>query len=946
MKKTALWKDSLREIKQTLARFLSLLGIIILGAGFFVGIRAAAPNMLNTSGQYYAEQGLQEISIQSTYGLRSEDTAILDSIEDVSYLPYQSVDREVEGSKQLFKVMPNFNEMGDINQFEVMSGKLPEQKNEIALASSINTDPENPTYQVGDTISFTATGVEEVNTNSTEQPPHLTADSFEVVGFVRSPLYIDKTSYGYTNIGKGTLDGYGVVHPDAIQGDIMTSIAVSVDEADQYQAYTEGYDKIVSDKLAEIEQAFADRPAQIQENLQAEIDSGYDDIDQARSELESAGNQLVAANSQIEEGQANLDDQRSVVEQSLPAGVTLEQAGMLGLESQFQVGSSSLDAASESLTEAEQTYQSESESANTTMADAEADLKTTQADINALESPTYLIDDRSSLAGYSEYGDNADRISAIAQVFPLVFFLVAALVSFTTMSRMVDEQRTQIGTLKALGYRPSEIAMKFVIYALLACLTGVVVGVLIGNYMFPNIIYYAYGMMYDLPDMVQGYYWDDILLALAISLLTTVAPAMLTMHRSLGENAAQLMRPKPPKQGGKIFLERINWLWRRLGFQSKITLRNLFRYKGRNMMTLIGIAGSAALIITGFGISNSISGLADRQFATVQQSDMVVSYNNTAEPAQKDELAKGYASNEGLANYLDLYTTTYHTVDESINQQDVSLNVIAGNQPYHEFYAFADVETGESHDLPQDGALVTQKIAKLLGLQVGDSMALENDDGEAIEIRVAGITENYMMHNVFMTPEYYEAVTSETAPAYNQTQLKTADMSAEASDQLATDLTADEAVAAVVFVEDMQATFNETLATLNMVTVVLIIAAAALAFIVLYSLTNINVSERIRELSTIKVLGFYPREVSLYIYRETLIITVFGILLGFVFGQGLTAYILSTVEVDYMVFPVEVAMTSYIYAALLTMLFSLIVMFFMHNKLKRVDMVEALKGVE
>lgn len=951
MKKIALWIDSLREIPNTIARFLSLLGIILLGTGFFVGIRAAAPNMVNSANHYFTQQHLQDLSIQSTYGLDEEDETILNQIEGISYLAYQSVDLEIMNTLDLIKVLPNFNEMAEINHFDIVEGRLPESGNEIALANNMRSENGNENYQIGDEISFNAASTPESDDKEppAETGPSLTEKTFRIVGFVRSPMYIDKTTYGYTNVGKGNLDGYAVVAPATIQGNINTAIAISVDAADNHRAYTASYDQIIADKLQEIEIAFAERPDAVYQEIyataEAEMSSARSGIESAQSELESASKQISSAQSQIIDARKELATQRSVVEQQLPAGVTLSQAGMSSIESELQAGSSSLNQASESVSSAASNYESKRTQASSTITSAETELKVAAADLNALEAPTYMINDRNALNGYGEYGDNAERIAAIARVFPLVFFLVAALVSFTTMSRMVDEQRTQIGTLKALGYRPAEIAIKFLVYSLLACLTGTAVGVLLGNYIFPTIIYYAYGLMNDLPDMISQYYWQDILIVLGISLMTTVVPALLIMRNSMRENASQLMRPRPPKQGAAIFLERFNWFWRKLGFQTKITLRNLFRYKGRNIMTLVGIAGSTALIVTGFGISDSISGLADRQFAVIQQSDLVISFNNTANEEQVSQISKYLANLENSEAYLNMSATVYQTTAETVNQQDVNINVFDETSAYQDFYALADVNTGQQYQLPVEGALVTSKLADLLSLEIGDSISLNNENGNQAEVLISGITENYILHNIYISQDYYQKAFNKEA-MINQTQVKITDLPENRKDELAAELTGYEGVASVIFIEDIKTTFDSTLDTLNLVTVVLIIAAAALALIVLYSLTNINVSERIRELSTIKVLGFYPVEVSLYIYRETLIITAGGIMAGSVFGQMLTAYILETVEVDFMVFPVQVHWNSYVYAAGLTLIFSLIVMYFMHRKLKHVDMVEALKGVE
>ncbi|MCY3054985.1 MULTISPECIES: FtsX-like permease family protein [Aerococcus] len=940
MKKTALWKNAWREIRNSWARFLALFGIILLGTGFFVGIRAAAPNMLNTSNQYYDDYYLEDLSLQSTWGIRKEDLEALGKVDGIDSLPYKTVDRQSENSELLYRIFPNFNALdSQVNHFKVKEGRLPENDQEIALDHMLIAENQVD-IGIGDTITFN-----QVGKTDDDKAPHLKQDSFKVVGFVDSPMYIDKLIRGQTSIGDGALDAFAVVSPEALEGEYDSAISIRIPKARQYNGYSDDYDQVVADKKAEVEAAVEDRPASLLEEAkkdgQSAVDEGRQKLNQAQDDLNNKSSQLDQAQSTLDQAQAQLDQEVQGLKSQLPEGTSLEAAGLGQVAGQFQATQDRLNQEKDQLSKGRE----QMESAKKEIDQKTKDLDDQAKQLEELKAPTYLINDRSALSGISEYGDNAERISAIAQVFPWIFFLVAALVSYTSMSRMVDEQRSQVGTMKAIGYGSGDIAMQFLLYASLASLLGTVIGVGIGNFLFPNIIYNAYRMMYTLPDIQYGFYLKDILLALCIALLTTVGPAIFTTSHLLQENAAQLMRPKPPKQGEHILLEKWRWLWNHLNFSMKITLRNLFRYKGRNLMTVIGVAGSTALVLTGFGISDSISGLADRQYTVIESYDLVAQYANDLNAEDSQAVREAVEATQGVDQVLHSYTTNLETTDPSVNTQTVRLRVFNPNSPYHDFYAFNAVDgQAETYDLKDNEALISQKLARLLGLSEGDSIELANESGQKISLPVGGIVESYIFHDCFITENTYKNLISKDLPAPNMGQIQLSQSASEG--QVLEDLQNTDHVLAAYASQSLRDAFNDTIESLNVVTLILIIAAALLAFIVLYSLTNINVSERIRELSTIKVLGAYPNEVTMYIFRETLLLTTAGILIGLLMGYGLTGYILKTVEVDNLIFPHTIHWTSYLYSVALTYLFTLIVMGIMHVKLKRVDMVEALKGVE
>lgn len=649
-------------------------------------------------------------------------------------------------------------------------------------------------------------------------------------------------------------------------------------------------------------------------------------LENGRLELASAFSQLEDGQIQINNGWSELESQRVSGEQALGEAWQEIQQG----EAAYQEGLV--------------TFTAERVDAEIEIADGERQVAEAKQALADLIEPVYYVTDRSGNPGYQEYRDNADRISAIAEIFPVFFFLIAALVSFTTMARMVDEQRQQMGTLKGLGYSDFDIAKKYLIYAAIACIVGTSLGLVAGYNIFPAVIFDAYGSMYSLPSVKITYYLSYALISIAIALLCTIGPAAWAAHASLRENPAMMMRPKAPKNGKRVLLERVTFIWDRLSFNSKITVRNLMRYKARNMMTILGVAGCTALILTGYGIKNSISGLADTQFNDVMRYNAITAMRPEAsaeEIASYDELV---AATPEITDHLKVVQESYKLDKKGVNLQNVTVFAPLESENLPDFVSLRDRITQEPIALTDEGAVISEKLANLADVGPGDSIEIRNDEMQTYQIPIQAVTENYVNHYIYLTPSLYEEIFIQAAEPTTDLLLFDEPESWERS--FGSEVMGEQAVALVTFINSVDRSFAETLGSLDVVTLVLIVSAASLAFVVLYSLTNINVSERIRELSTIKVLGFYDMEVSMYIYRESLVLTLLGILFGFVLGKILSTVVLKMVEIDFMMFPPTIMPISYLYAGLLSLLFSSVVMLIMHRKLKQVDMIEALKSVE
>ena len=556
---------------------------------------------------------------------------------------------------------------------------------------------------------------------------------------------------------------------------------------------------------------------------------------------------------------------------------------------------------------------------------------------------TWYVQTRSSNPGYADYSANTDRIAAVGAFFPLIFLIVAALVALTTMTRMVEEQRIQMGTLKALGYSQRAIVLQYLMYAILASLFGSILGSLIGFWIFPTVIGSAYGIMYRLPDF-QTPYWPDIASGSIIAVVACVTlSAALVSFAALREVPAMLMRPKAPKPGKRIILERWTWLWKRFNFTTKVTVRNLIRYKKRFWMSVIGLAGSCALLVTGFGLSDSIYGIAEKQFGEIWQMD-VQAYTYDAMPLETIEQLVAAQNDGSISDIAFCYDKTVKGGAVDANEQ-VEIHMVSMHDPetFEKLVRLHD-RSGNPIPLSGEGVVITQKLAEKFSLSVGDTLHLISGSDE-YDVPVMNIAENYVYHYVYFPPEYYEEVTGESL-LYNTVMAKIDGLETETEPYWAQKLLSDKRVYTVLFLSDMYGSLWDSLSVLNYVVGVLILSAAALSFVVMLNLTNINITERRRELATLQVLGFTDREMYQYVFRENNALTVIGSLLGLLLGRILHQFVIVTCEVDMVMFVRNIEPLSYLYSIALSIVFSQIVNLMMRKKVRSIDMVESLKSAE
>ena len=736
----------------------------------------------------------------------------------------------------------------------------------------------------------------------------------------------------------------------------------------QIDEYQKQYEELVNQTIPGLEElikqmeAAGQDTAELQENLGKAQDAAKkleENIPLAQQEYQEGLAQLEAAEKKLEDGQKQLKDtkrQLDASEKELKAAYQEIQSGQSQidvawdeLESQEQTlkdGEAEIRENEKKLADAKEEYEEGKQEAEEEIAQGEQEIRDAAEEIQDIELPDWYVYDRGNLPEHDGYGENADRMRAIGQVFPVIFFLVAALISLTSMTRMVEEQRIEVGTMKALGYDRFTTASKYLGYALLATVGGSILGVLIGEKILPFIIIYAYGIMYqNIPEILVPYQWSYAAMASAAAVACTIAATLMACYREMGAQPAVLMRPPSPKKGQRVLLERVRIIWNHLNFNWKSAVRNLVRYKKKLFMTVFGIGGCMALMLVGFGLRDSIFEIADLQYGELQFYDGSIFPEEDLSQEERQELETFLKEDPDVEDFLDVDMMN-QTLEHGKDSHEAYMCVLSDTQKGRDFLCFRDRKTHESYQLSDDGAIITEKTADLLNVEVGDTIVLRDEEKGDQEVKISEICENYMGHYLYLSADYYQELYGEE-PEYNAIFFQVPEgYSQDRLEDAGQVILARDEVLSVSYTHDIRSQLDDMLTSLNLVIVVLIISAGMLAFVVLYNLNNISITERQRELATLKVLGFYDPEVAMYVYRENIVLTVLGAAFGIILGRILHLFVIQTVEVDAAMFGRNVNLPSYLYSFLFTLLFTLVVNLVMYFKLKKIDMVESLKSIE
>lgn len=1006
--KNALLKDTTREIWRTFSRFLSIFSIVALGVAFFAGIKASATDMKITGDKYFDEYRLMDIRLVSTLGFDDKDIAAITrakGIEDMQ--PAYSMDsiatvRDKEIVVKLLSLPSKKLEKPHINMTKLIKGRYPENLNECLIEEAKMMDVNTALGTKIRLSSGTDKDISEKLKNSeytivgiVETPYYISYDrgtssvgSGKINSFVmlpeenfKLPVYTDvfltvknaREAFTYSEAYKELIK--------AASNDLKL-VAGSREQQRYDEIMSEARDKLEAGRLelTEAEVKATDelnKAAKELENGQRKLTAGEKELKAKEASFETAikaaENKIAAGYKQLEAGEKEYQLQLTAFNQAkstlteeviAATEAKLQETGkalagtriQLGEESQklasskakaeaeFAAGRKKLAASREELAKGEKKYIDAKQEADEKLAKAKAELADAENELKELEKPTWYVLDRNANPGYVDYEFSADRVAAIAQVFPVFFFLIAALVCLTTMTRMVDEQRAYIGTLKALGYSKMAIASKYLIYAALASAGGSVFGILVGFKLFPTVIFNAYSIMFTMPPVITAFNTYYAILSTALATTITITAAWAACSKELRTEPATLMLPKSPMPGRRILLERIKFIWSRLNFTQKITARNIFRYKKRFMMTVLGIGGCTALLLSGFGLKDSILSIAAIQFDELYKYDMIIQLKDDVAVGQKNSLIDTIEADSRISDYMLMKEQSIEVGSDS-KEKSVYLIVPESTKRLEEFIRFRTREAHKAVPFTGSGVILSEKLANQLQAKAGTEIYIKLDGNKKVKVRVEGITEHYISHYIYMSPELYQEVFGKQIE-FKQVIAKTVDTKEEFESTLSSELLKNKEVSAIRFTTGISKDFRKIIKSLNYVILVLIFSAGALAFIVLYNLANVNVTERLRELATIKVLGFFDREVSAYVDRESVLLTLIGMLLGLVLGVFLHKYIIVTAEIDYVMFGRIVKPMSYVYAGILTIFFSLLVNIVMHLRLKKISMVESLKSVD
>lgn len=1064
--KRALLKDSIKEIKNTYKRFISILLMAFLGVGFFAGLRAASPDMVDTLDAYFKEQNVYDIKILSTLGLTDDDIDALKQIDNVSnvYGEYsQDVLLNFEDTEVVAKVMS----IDSINEVKLLEGQMPQNSDECLVEKAFC---EYKNKKVGDTLTL-----------ESDEDSIVTAKNVKIVGVVNSPLYITRERDS-SKLGAGKVD-YNIFMPkESFDSDIYTEIYIKVKNADnlktgstEYENYIEEikdkidsikeqrqkarYDEVINEannELEEAEQKLADE----KNNAQTKISDAENKIEDGKSKLKSAQNtldankknaqtefknaekSLIDANAQIAEKTAELEksknqanskiqelntnkaelesnlqtvnstmqalniqyeqivkslqnqnltqEEKNVLEQNkqkiesqmaalqtnkaqLESGINEISRGIETIQSQIAAGEKQIEEAKSQIDEQQkmldntkkqtnqkfETAQNEINDNAKQLEDAEKELNENKAEyeekirdaeqklidarteISKIENPKWYVLDRTTNTGYNSFIQDTKSIENLGKVFPIVFFVIATLISLTSMTRMVEEQRVQLGTLKALGYNKMQIASKYLIYASLACIIGGSFGMVVGFQMLPSIIWMMYKMMYTMNDIIIEFNWYYAILGLGLASICIIGATLWTSINALRNTPAELMRPKAPKPGKRVLLEKIPFIWKHLNFSNKVTVRNIFRYKKRFLMTIIGIAGCTGLILVGFGIKDAVTAILPNQFEKVYNYDMQISLKSGLQENELEKFKDELQQKEGIETVVETYASSGVLINGE-NEENAQI-IVPKDENVRNIISLKNVKTKEDIELQIGKIAITDKVAQLLNVQQGDKITLRDIDNKEIELEISDIVENYVYHYVYMSKDTYEQIYGK----YEVNLLFVKDnLELEQEQTLSREILQKSEVNSISLISTISSAMDNMMSSLNYVVIILIVSAGLLAFVVLYNLSNVNISERIRELATIKVLGFYDKEVYKYVARETIILTVIGIVLGLGLGYLLNYFILGTCEINILRFTKDIHFVSYVYAVIITVVFTLIVNVVTYFALKKIDMIESLKSIE
>lgn len=907
MKRKVYWKDLFGSFTHSKGRFLSILTLMLLGSLALVGLKVTTPNMHRTANQFIQQQKMLDLAVMGDLGLDQVDQEELLGLKGTRVEFGSLLDLTLKGTGKAIRL---FSPPKSLSSFRVTKGRLPQKEGELALASFWEDR-----YRLGDTLTLE----EKAGTRSS-----LKQKQFTIVGFVQSSEMWSQKNLGTAMSGSGNLDAYALVSKEVFTTKLPVMARIQFDDLRSLDSFSQAYQKRLEDHQEELEKLLKDNGKARYQRLKKEADG---QIQKGQKELSRAKETLQSAKNQIDQAQKQLDLQETQLSKLAPFLPAKEQVAS---QEKIHQAQEQLDQKMKDWTSGE-----------TELTKKEEELKKAQRERDHLKIPTYHVYDRKTMPGgqgYLMYSNASSSISAVGNIFPVVLYLVAAMVTFTTMTRFVDEERTNAGIFKALGYRTRDIILKFILYGFFAGTIGTLLGTLLGHYFLSGIISNIITQGMVIGESREYFYGDMTLIALGLSFVASVLPAYWVSRKELKEEANLLLLPKPPVSGSKIFLERLHFIWKRLSFTHKVTARNLFRYKQRMLMTIFGVAGSVALLFAGLGIQSSVGGVPKRQFQEILSYELIVAKKTNASSQESKQLTNRLEKSD-IKDYRPIYSKVIEASLKGGRDKQTITMMVTNRTDFSPFVSLRSLKQGDPLSLKK-GVIISSKLAQLAQVTVGERLTL---DGHTF--KVAGITENYVGHFVYMDQASYQKIYGKQTSA-NSYLVQLRNPSTRKVQAVSRDMMNLAAVKAVRQNASMISLFNSVAKSLDTTMMILVVVSILLAIVILYNLTNINVAERIRELSTIKVLGFHNKEVTLYIYRETILLSIIGILLGLVGGYYLHQFLIAMIAPDAILFYPKVGLGVFLFPVGGMLLLLLLLGIYVDHYLRKVDMLEALKSVD
>lgn len=912
MKKTRR-KNIVRNIRRSLNRFLSILFIVALGSGFMAGLAATSPDMYDTVDRYMDEYRLYDMDIKSTLGLTDDDISELSSLSYIERAQGARVtdmilkdSAEHTYTSRVYGILSDGGET-ELNKLSLTSGRFPENDGECVVQASSGRYFDGG-IGIGDTLTVSR---ENVSYDSIAESVKTTV--LTVVGFVESPMCISITSEPST-VGSGKIALNVYVKNDYFTYDYYTDIYASLRDAADLECFGDEYKTLVSETKDLLEKVGKVRAAVRTEEVRNKAEKN---INMLRSVLDTVEDVRSIGRSLSEKTVSSLyinaASARVLAEKDPALAALLSETGeniVCALESTQDKSGEFLTSAAKVLSEAENEFSS-------------------------LRDAVWLINTRDDSSGFSSYKSNVGKVAALSKIFPVFFFMVALLVALTTMTRLIEENRTEIGTLKALGFSNSQILGEYMLYSMLSSVLGCALGFSVGFKLFPRAISSAYSMMFTIPELDTPFRVSIAAWVAPVTIGSILLAAYLACRGESSASPAVLMQPKAPSPGKRIWLEHITPVWKRMTFTQKVTARNLFRYKKRFFMTVIGVAGCSALLLTGFGLRDSINDIVDKQFGEIYRYELSLMTDGDDDASDEELLCSPEIKTH--MRFAEESGKVYFAKEG----ESLSICIPSDTSRFSEFITLRERKSKNSIDFPENGIVLTEKLCETLGIKVGDEVTIENADGFRADMTVTGICENYIASYAYISPDTYSKAFGEEA-SFTRTFCLLSENAD--SDALVSEIMTHENVIYASSSLSLKDSFADSIKSIDGVILVLILAAGLLCMVVLYNLTNVNVCERRKEFATIRVLGFHKKEVERYVFRETNILSFIGSVTGLFVGIWLHSFVVKTVEVDMVMFGRNIYPLSFIYALLISAVFTFIVNRMMARHIRRIDMVEAMKA--